>query len=98
MLLLPSELAVRNLVMGAGPGHHTKPTIGPQLALGTKPVRGLQNTQQFGRPNRANRRNRTQPFPNLVLLAFRQEVSPYFLAKGSQCIQLLVVQLRPSAD
>src|SRR5258707_643257 len=55
MLLLPSELAVRNLVIGAGTGHHTKPTIGPQLALGTKPVRGLQNTQQFVWPDSGGR-------------------------------------------
>ena len=41
MLLLPSQLVFRYLTVGAGTGHHTQTAIGPQLPLGTKPVRGL---------------------------------------------------------
>src|SRR5215467_15010726 len=94
-LLPPSELAVLHLVIGTAAGHHCQTTIGPQLSLGAKPVWGLQNAQKFRRPNRTNRRNLTQPFPNLVLLALGQQISTYFLAQGSQRIQLLVAQLRP---
>jgi len=94
---LPSQLAFRHLMVGAGTGHQTETAIGPQLPLGSKPVWGLQNTQQFSGSNRTDRWNLTQPFPHLVFLAFRHQISSYFLAQGSQHIQLLVVQLRPPA-
>src|SRR5262245_20975941 len=93
--LLPSQLPVSNLVIGTGTGHHAETAIGPQLPLGTKPMRGLQDAQQFRRPNRSHRRNLTQSLPHLVLLALCQQVSPDFLAQASQRIQLLVVQLCP---
>ena len=60
MLLLPSQLAFRNLMVGAGTGHHTKTAIGPKLPLGTEPVRSLQNAQQLSGSNRTNRWNLTQ--------------------------------------
>src|SRR5215475_7226877 len=34
MLLLPSQLALRHLMVGAGTGHYTQTAIGPQLPLG----------------------------------------------------------------
>ena len=71
MLLLPSQLAFRNLMVGAGTGHHTKTAIGPKLPLGTELVRSLQNAQQLSGSNRTNRWNLTQALPHLVLLALR---------------------------
>src|SRR5262249_11390149 len=88
MLLLPSQLAFLSLMVSAGTGYYSEPAIGPQLPLGTKPVRSLQNAQQLSRPNRSHRWNRTQPRPHLVLLAFHQQVSPALLGDRFSALRL----------
>src|ERR1700733_6911158 len=66
---------------------------GPQLSLGAKSMRCLQDTEQHGRSNWTDRGNLTERFPGLVFLAFRQQLAANLLAQGSQGIQLLEVEL-----
>src|SRR5271169_3965803 len=97
LLLGPVELSSYHPVIGAALRLDAQPAVGPQLSLGPEAVRGLQNAQQLGRTNRANRGNLAEAFPGLMLLAFCQQISPNFLAQEPQRIQLLVVKLRPPA-
>src|SRR5713101_3973298 len=97
LLLCPFELSFHHPVIGAAVRLDAQPAVGPQLPLGPEAVRGLQNAQQLSRTNRADRGNLAEAFPSLVLLAFCQQIPPYFLAQQSQRIQLLVVKLGPPA-
>src|SRR6266436_4397200 len=60
-------------------------------------MRGLQNAQQYGGPDRTDRGNLAEPFPGLVFLALRQQLPPHFLTYRPQRIELLVVKLSPPA-
>ena len=91
------ELSFHIPVIGAAVRLDAKTAVGPQLPLGAETVRGLQNTQQYGRPDRTDRRNLAEPFPGLVFLALREQLPPHFLTQRPQRIELLVVKLRPPA-
>jgi len=51
-------------------------------------MRGLQNAQQHGGANRADRGDLAEQFPGFVLLALREQISSYFLAQHAQRIEL----------
>jgi len=51
-----------------------------------------------GRPDEADRRNLAEPFPRVVFLILGYQIPPYLLAQRSQCVQLLIVQLRRCAS
>src|ERR1019366_6053881 len=63
-LQLPIDIAVIGTAVRLDP----QTAEGPQLSLGTEPVRRLQNRDQLGRADRPNRRNLTEQFPRLVFL------------------------------
>src|ERR1700686_5016107 len=84
-------------VIGAAVCLDANSAVSPQLPLGAETVRGLQNAKQYGRPDRANRRDLAEPSPGLVFLTLGEQITPHLLAQCSQCIQLLVVKLRPPA-
>ena len=56
-------------------------TIGPQLSFGAEPVRGLDQRDQQGSPDRADPGNQAKQSPCLVLLAFQQQIPTYLLAQ-----------------
>src|SRR5215468_5459179 len=89
MLLLPFELAFHHMMVGAAVHLDAQTAVSPQLSLGAKPVRGLQNAQQHRRSDRTDRRNLAEPFPSPVLLALPHKLSTHFLAQRPQGIQLL---------
>src|SRR5215472_1609526 len=95
--LFPLQLAVHHLMIGAAVSLDAETAVSPQLSFGAEAVRGLHNAQQHGRPDRTNRRNPTEPFPDLVLLALHQWILPDFPTQRPQPIQLLVVNLGPPA-
>src|SRR5215472_5141257 len=70
--LFPLQLAVHHLMIGAAVPLDAETAVSPQLSFGAEAVRGLHNAEQHGRPDRTNRRNPAEPFPDLVLLALRQ--------------------------
>src|ERR1700691_1126698 len=60
-------------------------------------MRGLQNAEQYGCPNRTDRWDLAEPFPSLVSLALGQQLPPHFLTHCPQRIELLVVKFGPPA-
>jgi len=44
-------------------------------------VRGLQNAQQHGRRDRANRRDLAEPFPDRVFLTLGEQIPPHLLSR-----------------
>ena len=77
---LALKLAFDYLVIGAAVHFDTQTTVGPQLPVGAEPVRRLQDPQQHRRPDRTDRGNLAEPFPDLVLLALHKQISSYFSA------------------
>src|SRR5713226_9111882 len=73
-LQLPFDIAV----IGTAVGLNAQTAQGPQLSLGAKPMRGLQDAQQHGRSDRTDRRDLAEPFPRLVFPAFLQQLAPNF--------------------
>jgi hypothetical protein len=55
----PLQLSVNVLVLCAVVGFDRQPAVSPQLSLGAKAIRGLEQCDQQGRPDGANRRNLT---------------------------------------
>src|ERR1700693_1376738 len=91
-LQLPFDIAV----IGTAVGPNAKTAEGPQLSLGAKSMRRLQDAQQHGRPDRTDRRNLAEQFPRRVFLAFLQQLAPHFPTQGPQRVQLLIVKLCPA--
>ena len=96
-LLGPLELPVYIPVIGARVRHHPKAAVFPKRPLGTEAVRCLENRHQHGRADRTQGRNRAEQFPGFVFLALSEEFLSRLLAQENQCVQLLVVKLRPAA-
>src|SRR5260221_3148456 len=82
-------------VIGAAARLDRKTTDPPQLPLGAKSVRCLQNAKRRRRADRADRGNSAEPFPGAVLVALCQQFLPNFLAQCSQRIKLLEVERGP---
>src|SRR5258708_20214462 len=82
-------------VIGAAARLDRKTTDTPQLPLGAKTVRCLQNAKRHRRADRADRGNSAEPFPGAVLVALCQQFLPNFLAQCSQRITLLEVERGP---
>ena len=95
--LLPLQLAFHHLMIRAAVALDAETAVRPQLSFGAEAVRGLHNAQQHGRPDRADRRNLMEPFPDLVLLALHQQILPDYPSQRPQPIQLLVIVLGPPA-
>src|ERR1700687_2621772 len=93
LFLRSLQLPVDTTVIGAALCLDTKSAERPQLPLGAKTVWGLQNAQQHRRPDRADRRDLTEPFPGRVLLTLGEQIPPHLLAQRSQGIQVLGVTL-----
>src|SRR5258708_32138042 len=85
-------------VIGPAARRDRKTTDTPQLPLGAKTVRCLQNAKRHRRADRADRGNSAEPFPGAVLVALCQQFLPNFLAQCSQRIKLLEVQPGPAAQ
>src|SRR5215475_1223676 len=66
--------------------HDGQAAISPQLPLGAKTMRRLQNAQQHRRPDWTKRGNLAEPFPSLLFLALDEQIPPHSLAQHSQCI------------
>src|SRR5580658_578532 len=71
LFLRSFELPVDPTVIGAALCLDAQSAVGPQQPLGAETVRGLQNAQQYGGPDRADRRNLAEPFPGRVFLGLR---------------------------
>src|SRR5579862_7675435 len=72
--------AVHDSVLPARGGLQCQTTVGPQLPLGAKTMRRLQQSNQQNGPNGSNRRNLAQQFHRAVFPAFGQQISSYLLA------------------
>lgn len=59
-------------VLSAIVSFHGETAVGPQLALGAKTVRGLQQCYQQGCSDRANRRNLAKSIDRRMLVALPQ--------------------------
>src|SRR2546427_5741644 len=91
------ELALDKTVFPAAVGLQSQTAIGPELPLGAKAMRRLDQSDQQSRPDRTNRWNLTQPLHRGVLAALGQEIKPHPLAQNSQGIELLVVEFGATA-
>src|SRR6202158_1227511 len=90
------QLALHDSVFPAGRGLQCQTTVGPQLPLGAKTMWRLHQSNEQSRPYRSDRRNLAQQVHRAVFPAFGQQISSYLLTQRSQCVQLLVVDLRPA--
>jgi hypothetical protein len=95
--LRPLQLSLDKTLFGTAVRLDPKSAVGLELALGAKAMRCLDQSDQQSRPDRADERNLAQQFPGVVLLRFREQCAPHFLAQCPQRIELLVVELRPAA-
>ena len=68
-LLGASELSLQNAVFAADGSLQSQAAVGPELPLGAKPVRRLNQSDQQSRPNRTDGRNLAQQIRGVVLLA-----------------------------
>jgi len=70
-LLRASQLSFDIPVLGTAVRLDSKTTVAPELSLGAKPVGGLDQRDQQGRPNGTDRRDLTQQLRRAVLPALR---------------------------
>src|SRR6202165_6160686 len=90
------QLALHDSVFPARGSFQCQTTVGPQLPLGAKTMRRLHQSNEQNGPNGSNRRNLAQQFHGAVFPALCQQISSYLFAQRPQCVQLLVVDLRPT--
>jgi len=65
-------------------------TIGPQLPLAAKPVRGLHQRNQTGRSHRTDAGYLAQQFRCFMVPALGQKLGSHVAPQGLQSIQLLI--------
>src|ERR1700681_3867166 len=90
------QLALHDSVFPARGSFQCQTTVGPQLPLGAKTMRRLHQSNEQNGPNGSNRRNLSQQFHGAVFPALSQQISSYLFAKQPKCVQLLVVNPRPT--
>ena len=71
--------------------------VAPQLPLGAKPVRGLDQGDQQRCPNRTDGRNLPESLAGAMLPALGQKFASYVSPQNLQPIQLEIEQLGPTA-
>ncbi len=76
---------------------NAQPTVGPELPLAAKPVRGLHQPDQARRSNRTDAGNLAQQFRGFMFPALRQKLGSHLSPQCLQSVQLLIEQLRPAA-
>src|SRR4029077_16292859 len=84
-------------MIGTAACFYGQTTVFPQRPLGPETMRSLQNAQQHSCPDRADRGDLAEQFPDLLFFTLRQQLAPHSQAQHSQRIQLLVIKLRPPA-
>src|SRR5258707_13700891 len=88
-LLRRAGLAVA-VVFPAVAGFQSQSAIGPELSLGAKPMRGLDQSHRQSRANRPQGGDLPQFGSDGMLATLRQQFAPGLLAQGLQHIQLLI--------
>src|ERR1700722_13485316 len=96
-LLGELQLSAYKTVLRTVVGLNAQPTVGPELPLAAKPVRGLHQPDQARRSNRTNVRNLAQQFRGLMFPALGQKLGSDVSPQDLQSIQLLIEQLRAAA-
>jgi len=75
------QLSLDEPLLGAAVRFDPKPAVGPELPLGAEAMRCLDQSDQQSRPDRADERNLAQQVPGALLLSFREQFAPHFLAQ-----------------
>ena len=91
------QLSTHKAVLRTVVGLNAQPTVGPELSLAAKPVRGLHQPDQTGGSNRTDAGNLAQQFRGFMFSALRQKLGSHLSPQGLQSVQLLIEQLRPAA-
>src|SRR5437660_7047323 len=81
LLLRSSQLSIDEAVFCTVVGFDAEAAVGPQLSLSAEPMRGLQDGNQQGSPNRTDRWNLAEPLGCPVVGALRQQIPAYFSAQ-----------------
>jgi hypothetical protein len=84
-------------VFAAAPRPQAQPAVVPQLALRTETMRCLNESDQKGDPDRAQRGNLFEELTGGMLSAFRQQLLPRFLPYPHQKVELSIGLLSPTA-
>ena len=87
------QLAAHHPVVGAGARHQRQASVGLQLSLTAKAMRGLQQGDQQSDPHRAERRDAAQNLLGGVPTTLGQHRGARLLAQRHQQVQLLIEQL-----
>jgi hypothetical protein len=93
-LLRALQLAPDIMVLGTAVRFDPKPDVSPELPLGAKTMRCLQDGEDECRPDRADEGNLAQQFCCAVFGSLGQQIASHVLAQRSQHIELLIRELR----
>src|SRR5437667_11301103 len=94
-LLRSLKLSLHIPVISTAVRNYPNPTVFPKWPLAAEAVRCLDNGHQHGHADRTQRRNRTEPFPGLVLLALSQEFLPRLFCAREQVRRVACRKARP---
>ena len=75
------QLSSLEAILRAVVGLKSKAAVGPQLALGSKAMRGLDQRDQQSRSDRTDSRNLTEYLGRAVFSALLQEIPAHLLAE-----------------
>src|ERR1700732_1361090 len=92
-LLGEVQLSAYKTVLRTVVGLNAQPTVGPELPLATKPVRGLHQPDQARRSNRTDAGNLPKQFRGFMFSALRQKLGSHVSSQVLQSIELLIEQL-----
>src|ERR1700720_554261 len=92
------HLSAHKAVLRTVVGLNAQPTVGPELPLAAKPVRGLHQPDQARRSNWTDAGNLAKQFRGFMFSALRQKLGSHLSPQVLQSIQLLIEQLRAAAQ
>src|SRR5215216_1038517 len=82
------RLSVAETIFSAGPGLQAEPAVGPQLPLGAKTMRRLNQRNEECNPDRAQSRNLAQQLIGCMFVALREQLPAHVATNRQQAVEL----------
>src|SRR5215471_7569790 len=92
-LALAFQLAITKAVLTAVMSFNAEATVGPELALGTKTMRTLDEDDQQGGAHRTDVGNLAKQAQSRLFVSFPQKLHADLLTQNHQTVHLLIVDL-----